>query len=46
MNTFLITDNIEKYESQFGSIELTKKMRDQALNPPKIGFQIQKETPK
>jgi len=41
-----ITDNIEKYEAQFGEIQLSKKMRDQALNPSKIGFQIQKETPK
>jgi len=38
-----LTDNVKKYEEKFGEIELTKKMRDEAINPKKIGFQIQKQ---
>jgi hypothetical protein len=41
-----LAGNVKMYEDKFGEIELSKKMRDQALNPSKIGFQIQKETPK
>jgi len=38
-----LTENVKKYEEKFGEIELTKKMRDEAINPKKIGFQIQNQ---
>lgn len=36
-----LIDNLKKYEEKFGEIELTKKMREQAVSPKKIGFHIQ-----
>lgn len=36
-----LSDNLKKYEEKFGEIELTKKMRDEAISPKKIGFHIQ-----
>lgn len=36
-----LTDNLKKYEEKFGEIELTKKMRDGAVSPKKIGFHIE-----
>lgn len=38
-----LSDNLKKYEAQFGEIELTRKMREEAQSPKKIGFQIQEQ---
>jgi len=37
-----LKDNLEKYEAQFGEITLTKRMREEASGPKKIGFQVSK----
>lgn len=36
-----LADNLKKYEAKFGVIELSKKMRDEAVTSKKIGFHIE-----
>jgi len=38
-----LMENVKKYEEKFGEVELTKKMRDEAINTSKIGFKIQQK---
>ncbi|OGD57334.1 hypothetical protein A2V71_00750 [Candidatus Berkelbacteria bacterium RBG_13_40_8] len=38
-----LADNLKKYEAQFGEITLTRKMREEAGGPKKIGFHIQEK---